>query len=153
MLVLEIVLAVLVVFGVAAVAMGYGGSITHFSPDWPGRALPEDRAVRDDDVKQVRFSLALRGYRMREVDAALERLATEIAKRDARLEHLTGRPFELSDVDETVSDMPDQQSYPAASNGQTPDLEQTRSFEFPDDRTLADNPYAPPVYRTDDAPR
>ena len=93
-LVVEIVLAAVVVFGVTAVAMGYGGSLTHFAPDWPGRALPEDRVVRSADVVNARFSLALRGYRMEEVDAALDRLAAELAERDARIEQLTGRPYE-----------------------------------------------------------
>jgi DivIVA domain-containing protein len=93
-LVLEIVVAAAVVFVVAAVAMGYGGSITHFAPDWPGRRLPEDRTLRPDDVTHLRFSLAFRGYRMSEVDEALDRLSTEIAQRDARIEQLTGRPYE-----------------------------------------------------------
>jgi DivIVA domain-containing protein len=93
-LVLEIVVAAVVVFVVAAVAMGYGGSITHFAPDWPGRRLPDGRAVRSEDVAHLRFSLAFRGYRMSEVDDALDRLATEIADRDARIEQLTGRPYE-----------------------------------------------------------
>jgi len=92
--VLEIVVAAAVVFVVAAVAMGYGGSITHFAPDWPGRRLPEDRTIRSDDVTHLRFSIAFRGYRMSEVDEALDRLSTEIAQRDARIEQLTGRPYE-----------------------------------------------------------
>jgi DivIVA domain-containing protein len=74
--------------------MGYGGSITHFAPDWPGRRLPEDRTLRAADVTHARFSLAFRGYRMSEVDDALDRLALEIAQRDARIEQLTGRPYE-----------------------------------------------------------
>ena len=93
-LVLEIVVAAAVVFVVAAVAMGHGGSITHFAPDWPGRRLPEDRTLRPDDVTHLRFSIAFRGYRMSEVDEALDRLSNEIAQRDARIEQLTGRPYE-----------------------------------------------------------
>jgi len=98
-LVLEIVIAAAVVFGVAAVAMGYGGSITHFAPDWPGRRLPEGRTLRAADVTHARFSLAFRGYRMSEVDDALDRLALEIAQRDARIEQLTGRPYETPEPD------------------------------------------------------
>ena len=98
MLVVEIVLAVVVVFAVAAITIGRGGSIVNFSPDWPGRALPDGRAVRADDVANARFSLAFRGYRMAEVDTALDRLALEIAVRDARIEQLTGRPYELGDL-------------------------------------------------------
>ena len=98
MVVVEIVVAAVVVFGVAAIAMGYGGSITHFRPDWPGSPLPSDRTLRSNDVSSVRFSLALRGYRMDEVDTALDRLAAEIAERDARIEQLTGRRYEAGDL-------------------------------------------------------
>jgi DivIVA domain-containing protein len=83
-----------VIFAVFAVTVGHGGSMTQFQPDWPGRPLPEDRAVRAADVTAARFSLAFRGYRMAEVDDALDRLATEIADRDYAIEQLTGRPYE-----------------------------------------------------------
>jgi DivIVA domain-containing protein len=101
--------------------MGYGGSITHFAPDWPGRPLPEERTLRAGDVTAARFSLALRGYRMSEVDAALDRLAEEIARRDARIEQLTGRPYEdLPDAsgseDAGASELP----------GERPDVEAER---------------------------
>lgn len=108
-LVLEIVVAAAVVFVVAAVAMGYGGSITHFAPDWPGRRLPEDRTLRPDDVTHLRFSLAFRGYRMSEVDEALDRLSAEIAQRDARIEELTGRPYETPPQ---VEQLPDTEPVP-----------------------------------------
>jgi DivIVA domain-containing protein len=97
-LVVEIVLAAIVVLAVAVISVGYGGSMTEASPDWPGHPLPPDRAVRAADVQRARFSLAVRGYRMSEVDDALDRLAHEIALRDARLEQLTGRPFEADDA-------------------------------------------------------
>ncbi len=94
MVVVEILLIAVVVFGVAAVAMGFGGSMTHFAPDWPGRTLPAERAVHDADIATTKFSLAFRGYRMAEVDVALDRLAHEIAGRDAAIEKLTGRTYE-----------------------------------------------------------
>jgi DivIVA domain-containing protein len=51
----------------------------------------------------LRFSLAFRGYRMAEVDDALDRLATEIAERDARIEQLTGQPYETPPTDPTAA--------------------------------------------------
>jgi DivIVA domain-containing protein len=93
-LVFGILVSVAVIFAMFAVTIGRGGSMTKFQPDWPGRALPEDRTVRADDVASARFSLAFRGYRMIEVDDALDRLASEIAQRDAVIEGLSGRPFE-----------------------------------------------------------
>lgn len=93
MVVVEIFLIAVVVFGVAAVAMGFGGSMTRFAPDWPGRALPEERAVHPDDIEAAKFSVAFRGYRMSEVDLALERLSAEIAGRDELIQQLTGSSY------------------------------------------------------------
>ena len=60
-------------------------------PDRPDLQLP-DGPVTADDVEAVRFSTAVRGYRMDEVDAVLARLAAELADRDRRLAELTGPP-------------------------------------------------------------
>lgn len=46
--------------------------------------LPEG-PLSPEDVGRLRFSLAPRGYRMAEVDLALDRLAAELADRDRRL--------------------------------------------------------------------
>jgi len=83
-----------VIFAIFAVTVGRGGSMTQFQPDWPGRPLPPDRPVRASDLADAKFSVAFRGYRMAEVDEALDRLAVEIAQRDERIQQLTGRPFE-----------------------------------------------------------
>jgi DivIVA domain-containing protein len=91
--VVEIFLIAVVVFGVAAVAMGFGGSMTRFAPDWPGRSLPDSRAVVPADIEAAKFSLAFRGYRMSEVDLAMDRLAVELAERDAVIESLTGSVY------------------------------------------------------------
>jgi len=83
-----------VIFAIFAVTVGRGGSMTQFQPDWPGQPLPQDRPVRASDLADARFSVAFRGYRMAEVDEALDRLAVEIAQRDERIQQLTGQPFE-----------------------------------------------------------
>jgi DivIVA domain-containing protein len=93
-LVFGILVSAAVIFAVFAVTIGRGGSMTNFAPDRPGRPLPEDRVVRAADIGAARFSLAFRGYRMVEVDDALDRLALEIAERDEAIEKLTGQPFE-----------------------------------------------------------
>jgi DivIVA domain-containing protein len=104
--VVEIFLIAVVVFGVAAVAMGFGGSMTRFAPDWPGRALPEERAVQPADIEAAKFSVAFRGYRMSEVDLAMDRLASEIAGRDELIQQLTGTPYEASRPDITPEPEP-----------------------------------------------
>jgi DivIVA domain-containing protein len=91
-----------VIFAIFAVTVGRGGSMTQFQPDWPGQPLPQDRPVRASDLADARFSVAFRGYRMAEVDEALDRLAVEIAQRDERIQQLTGQPFEADPPAVTV---------------------------------------------------
>lgn len=44
--------------------------------------LPADRALRSDDVHEVRFTVGFRGYRKDEVDALLARLEAEMSVRE-----------------------------------------------------------------------
>ncbi|NYE35302.1 DivIVA domain-containing protein [Nocardioides cavernae] len=83
------ILVVLVMGGIALVAAGHGGSMPPAHDDRPDLALPVDRPVGAEDLRRVRFPLALRGYRMSEVDALLARLATEL---EARPERWAGGP-------------------------------------------------------------
>src|SRR4051812_30290880 len=39
-------------------------------PDDPDIGVPDDRPLRSDDVPALRFRMAIRGYRMSDVDAA-----------------------------------------------------------------------------------
>ena len=74
------VLIVLAMGGVAALAAGYGRPMADAPPDRHDVSLPAAGPVTADDLRRVRFPLALRGYRMGEVDALLDRL---IAEREA----------------------------------------------------------------------
>jgi DivIVA domain-containing protein len=75
------ILVVLVMGGVAMVASGRGGSMPPAYDDRPDLVLPEGRPLEAGDLRRVRFGLALRGYRMSDVDALLDRLATELEDR------------------------------------------------------------------------
>ena len=75
------ILVVLAMGGVAMVASGRGGSMAPAYDDRPDLALPADRPLGARDLRTVRFPLALRGYRMSDVDALLARLATELEDR------------------------------------------------------------------------
>lgn len=77
------ILVVLAMGGVAVVAAGRGGSMPPAHGDRPDVVLPTDRPVGAGDLRTVRFPLALRGYRMSDVDALLARLATEMEDRGA----------------------------------------------------------------------
>lgn len=72
------VLAVLLMGAVAVVAAGRGEPLADAYDDRPDALVPADRPLAADDLRTVRFSLALRGYRMSEVDALLDRLAREL---------------------------------------------------------------------------
>lgn len=87
-IVLEALLVLAVLFAVAAVAAGRGDMLADAPRDGPDSGLPADRPLRPDDLGGLRFGMALRGYRMAEVDAALARLTAELADRDARIGEL-----------------------------------------------------------------
>ena len=53
----------------------------------PFRGLPADD-VRAEDVEALRFTPALRGYRMGEVDDVLDRLVHELGRRDEEIARL-----------------------------------------------------------------
>jgi len=79
------VFAIMIVLAMGAVAMlaaGRGEPMAPAYDDRPDAAVPRDRPLVADDLGSVRFSLAVRGYRMSEVDALLERLAAEMRARE-----------------------------------------------------------------------
>ena len=71
------ILIVLAMGGVAVLAAGKGAPMAEVYDDRPDARVPADRPITGEDLRRVRFSLAFRGYRMSEVDALLERLASE----------------------------------------------------------------------------
>lgn len=50
--------------------------------------LPDDRPVVGDDVRALQVSVAVRGYRMTEVDWLLDQLAQTIDERDVQIAQL-----------------------------------------------------------------
>ena len=71
MFVLEVFVAVAVLAAVALVAAGRVDGLAEEIPDDPDIGLPVDRPLRSTDVPRLRFRLAIRGYRMSDVDAAM----------------------------------------------------------------------------------
>ena len=76
--------------GVAAIAAAGGMGEMSKNPvyDTYRQDLPET-ALTPTDIGRLKFGIALRGYAMRQVDDVLDRLAREIAERDARIAELT----------------------------------------------------------------
>jgi DivIVA domain-containing protein len=56
--------------------------------DRPDVLVPAGHALTADDIESSRFAVGVRGYRMDEVDALLERVAREVAERDRRIADL-----------------------------------------------------------------
>jgi len=72
------ILIVLVLGGVAVVAAGRGAPLAEAYDDRPDSGVPAEGPLGADDLRRVRFPLAVRGYRMSDVDALLDRLATQL---------------------------------------------------------------------------
>ena len=53
--------------------------------------LPDDRPITGDDVRALRISVAVRGYRMTEVDWLLDQFAQTLDERDAEIAALHAR--------------------------------------------------------------
>ena len=86
------VLALLVVGGVlflaASFAFGRGEEMAPVLPEGTPVELPEDRLARGDDLRALKLSVALRGYRMDEVDWLLDRLSEQVDSRDREIARL-----------------------------------------------------------------
>ncbi|MET8149298.1 DivIVA domain-containing protein [Actinoplanes sp. NPDC049668] len=80
-LLLFIVVALVVaaiVFGVTVMVSGGDSGLTPVEPDGRSLPLPGDRPLGEEDVLHTKFDTAFRGYRMAQVDQALQRAAYDI---------------------------------------------------------------------------
>jgi DivIVA domain-containing protein len=76
-----------VVFLAASLVFGRGEELAALPPDATPTWLPAGPIV-GDDVRAIRFSQVLRGYRMSEVDWTLQRAAAELDALRARVAEL-----------------------------------------------------------------
>ena len=102
--VLEVLAVLAVLFVAAAVATRDGEVLREAAPDERDLDLPSG-PWRPEDVRRVRFSMAVRGYRMDQVDGVLETLAGELARTQARLEELEGAVSPRAASSVSVSDL------------------------------------------------
>jgi DivIVA domain-containing protein len=90
---MEWFIAVVAIAALGVAAMAAAGGVGEMSPepvyDVYRQDLPEG-PLGAEDIRGARFGLALRGYAMAQVDELLDRLAAEVAERDARIAELTG---------------------------------------------------------------
>lgn len=73
---------ILVVGTVVVLAVARGTQLAPVHDDRREVRLPQGRHLLADDLASTRFTLALRGYRMSEVDALMDRLRAEMAERE-----------------------------------------------------------------------
>jgi len=77
-----VVVIVALAGGVVAVAVGRGGSMSEVYDDRPDATVPAGRPLTSEDLRDIRFSTAVRGYRMDEVDALLARVRADLIARE-----------------------------------------------------------------------
>jgi DivIVA domain-containing protein len=95
-LVVVLVLAALV-FGVITMLSGDDPGLFPVEPDGQARPLPNTRSLSEIDLKEVRFDLGLRGYRMSQVDRVLRRTAYDLGYKDEMIAVLEAEVMALRD--------------------------------------------------------
>jgi DivIVA domain-containing protein len=86
-----LLIAMVVVVAAVTLAVLGGGERAVLPETAPQRLvdpLPENRPLSTADIDDVRLPVAVRGYRMEDVDDVLGRLGAELAERDARIAEL-----------------------------------------------------------------
>ena len=115
------VIGVLVVGGLlflgASALLGRGETQPLAELDRSPVELPDDRPVTPDDVRALRMTVVLRGYRMTEVDWLIDQFALTLDERDAEIAALNARlhppgtdPEKV--VDEAGESPPDDEEQP-----------------------------------------
>ena len=149
-------LLTMVVLGlVSAVAIGrLGGGLDAPVSSLPSQGLPEGD-VTEADIQQIRFAPALRGYRMDEVDAVVDRLTEELRRRDAELEQLrrAADPYSTPAAGTGLFTAPQHlsatQQLPAPGYPPAPGYQQ--ASDYPESPGYAHGPAYPVVYPDDPA--
>jgi DivIVA domain-containing protein len=89
------VLGVLLVAGLlfigASLLMGRGETRPPADVGRSPLELPDDRPVTGDDVRDLRLSVSVRGYRMTEVDWLVDQLAEALDEKDLEIASLRAR--------------------------------------------------------------
>ena len=90
--VLGYIIALAVVGGLlflaASFAFGRGEEMAPALPEGTPVELPDDRLAGGEDLRSLRLSVAVRGYRMDEVDWLLDRLSDQVDTRDREIARL-----------------------------------------------------------------
>jgi DivIVA domain-containing protein len=85
------------VFGVISMLSGDDPGLSPVEPDGRSRPLPNNRSLSELDLKEVRFDVGLRGYRMAQVDRVLRRTAYDLGYKDEMIAVLEAEVMALRD--------------------------------------------------------
>ena len=138
------VVGVLVVGGLlflgASLLLGRGETQPPAELDRSPVELPDDRPVTADDVRALRISPVLRGYRMTEVDWILDQFALVLEERDAEIAALTEQVAERTPAtqDESADDDTDTTDAPPTTRSlRMPELVERIDVDAPPERVWA----------------
>ncbi|NLU62176.1 DivIVA domain-containing protein [Rhodococcus sp. HNM0563] len=133
--VLVIVVVGAALFFVASVVFGRGEALAPIPPGTTATVLPASD-VTGTDVRDLRFQQTLRGYKMGEVDWALDRLAREIDELKARIAEYEVSAETLGDdvplPDDRVVEKPDDEHDESRPCGSTRPAESVAEMEQQD---------------------
>jgi len=126
------VVGVLVVGGLlflaGSVLLGRGETQPPAELDRSPMELPDDRPVTGDDIRALRISPAVRGYRMTEVDWLLDQFAQTLDERDEQIAGLRERlaaarptPHRHPSAGEGAAEQADGQASPEETGGTAED--------------------------------
>jgi DivIVA domain-containing protein len=120
LLVLVVVLVVAaLVYCVVSLLAGDDPGLVPAEADGRAVPLPNNRSLTETDLKAVRFDLALRGYRMGQVDRVLRRTAYDIGYKDEMIAVLEAEVAALRDGRQEDADLLRKARESAASTGPT----------------------------------
>ena len=86
--ILWLIVITAIVVAVVMLALGRGDGLAEEEPDDVIVRLPQGRPMVASDIESMRLPLAVRGYQMSAVDEVLDRLAAELALRDAQIRQM-----------------------------------------------------------------
>ena len=93
--------AIAVIVVVVLMAVGRLGQLDDPPTDRPGPQLRTDQ-IQPEDLRSVRFPIVFRGYRMRDVDELLVRLAEEMVPQGTRVDAVLAPQTDPARVSESV---------------------------------------------------
>ncbi|MES9511833.1 hypothetical protein ABWJ92_36510 [Streptomyces sp. NPDC000609] len=125
-----LVTMVVVVAAVTLAVVGGGKSaiLQDVAPEQLIDPLPATRPVGRADLDALRLPVAVRGYRMMDVDEALDRLGAELAERDARIAELESA---LAGAQATAVGGPGLIEEPRRPSGELPEDRPQAPWEVP----------------------